>query len=145
MNVLRAFLAVAALLLTAPAQAAEGETGTVTADNCGKFAPGSIIVKWDSGRISAEFVCGLGGLSRFDKGDRVKRVGQDLVKVSGSAAKPPDPPTPSATRGTVTSILVSVRMDDGTTREIKIAGRLDATGIGDKVELSGSSLKPARK
>ena len=144
MNVLRAFLAVGALLLMAPAQAVEGEMGTVTAA-CGGLMTIGVMVKWDSGSSSIEDRCGLGGSSPFEKGDRVKRVGKGIVKVSGSGSPPPPPPTPSATRGTVTAIVVSVKMDDGTTREIKIPARLGATSIGDKVEVSGSSLKPAGK
>lgn len=141
----------------ASAYATEQEDiGTVTLVGCGGLAQSHVVVKWDSGKTNVAAYCPPAGFPiAFAKGDRVKKVNGTLVKVAGaglpqsSPSKPPapppvTPPAPAAARGTVTGITVSVKLDDGTTREIHMPG-VTATNIGDKVEVSGDSLKPVRK
>ena len=135
----------------------EGELGTVSV-NCAGFAYTGVSVKWDSGKITREAACppaNVPGMMSFKTGERVKRVGKELVKVTASAQpQPPSPPKPQPTspappkpasnKGTVTGMVVSVKLDDGTTREIRVPPENGAVKIGDKIEVSGSQVKPAR-
>ena len=145
---------VLASLLTATSARADDELGTVTLVGCGGLAHSHVVVKWDSGKTNVAAYCPPAGFPiGFAKGDRVKMQNGVLVKVSGSAlpSSPPfnqpvpaPPPAPSATRGTVTGVTVSVKMDDGTTREIQLPAGT-APSIGAKVEVTGSSIKPVGK
>lgn len=140
------------LLVALPAFAVqEGELGTVSA-NCGGFGQNGISVRWDSGTTTREAPCPpakVAPMFTFNTGDRVKRVGNSIVKVSAAPppspapTKPPAPPKAASNKGTVTGLVVSVTLEDGTSREIRIPPGNDAVKIGDKVEVLGSQLKPA--
>ena len=140
----------------ASALAAEEELGTVTLVACGGLAQSHVLVKWDSGKTNVGAYCPPAGVPiGFAKGDRVKKVDGRLVKVAGagipqpSPPKPPapppaTPPAPTTGKGTVTGITVWVKLEGGQNREIHMT-TIPAMNLGDKVEVTGDSLKPAGK
>ena len=137
------------LLSTAVLAAEQDELGTVVLVGCGSLGQSHIHVKWDSGKTNIGAYCPPAGFPiGFAKGDRVKKENGVLVKMGGSAlptstpSKPP--PTSTVPRGTVTGITVSVKMDDGTTREIHLPAGT-APSIGATVEVTGTSLRPVER